>query len=136
MKSLQLVGLEVYATRLLVGIVRTSSAVLAQTLSTRSVALDAARNSASVLAAQARAAASEAQASAAELPISGSGNAGYAWNGIKWVPPGTDWSRVSTFGVGSIAASTRAVRDCIGGSGERGPLGEMMRFRRFSKAED
>jgi outer membrane protein TolC len=90
MKSLRLKTFEVHATRLLVGIVLASSAVLAQTLITRSQALEAARNSASVLAAQARVAASEAQASAAGLPISGSANAGYAWNGVDPKPPGRD----------------------------------------------
>ena len=75
---------------LLVGIVLASSAVFAQAVLTRSQALEAARNSASVLAAQARVAASEAQASAAGLPISGTANAGYAWNGVDPKPPGWD----------------------------------------------
>jgi type II secretory pathway pseudopilin PulG len=90
MKFLRLVGFEVHVTRLLVGIVLGSTAVLAQAVITRSQALEAARNSASVLAAQARVAASEAQAGAAGLPISGSANAGYAWNGIDPKPPGRD----------------------------------------------
>ena len=77
--------LELYATRLLVGIVLASSAVFAQAVLTRSQALEAARNSASVLAAQARVAASEAQASAAGLPISGTANAGYAMPAVN--PP-------------------------------------------------
>jgi outer membrane protein TolC len=86
MKSL----LEVQVTRLLVSVVLASTVVLAQTAVTRAKALEASRSSASVLAAQARVAASEAQASAAGLPVSGSANAGYAWNGIDSVPAGRD----------------------------------------------
>ncbi len=90
MKSLGFAGLELRVTRLLVGIVLTSAVVLAQAALTRTQALEAVRSSASVLAAQARVAASEAQASAAGLPISGSANAGYAWNGVDPKPPGRD----------------------------------------------
>jgi outer membrane protein TolC len=90
MKSLRIAGLEVRVVRLIVGFLLASTVVLAQGVLTRSRALEAAKSSAGVLAAQARVAASEAQASAAGLPISGSANAGYAWNGIDPVPPGRD----------------------------------------------
>ncbi len=51
MKSLRLAWLELRVTRLLVGVVLASTVVLAQVALTRTQALEAARNSASVLAA-------------------------------------------------------------------------------------
>jgi outer membrane protein TolC len=64
--------------------------VFAQKTITRDQALKASLETASILAAQARVSAAEAQAIAANIPISGTANIGYAWTGVDPKPSNGD----------------------------------------------